>query len=114
MIITAWNSHKFTSDNGTHRVTSPLSDGPVFSYDFTTKLTLYYFILFVCKHLVTQPTLRIKNECDKHLLSTETQLRDKSSVIISSEISMSISNVLSNVEYFLVLSSVMLAPILQV
>ena len=31
--IIQWNSHNFTSDNRTHRVTSPLSDGPgFFSY----------------------------------------------------------------------------------
>ena len=50
-----WNSHNFTSDNRTHRVTSPLSDGPVFFLYFTTKLTSYYFTLFVSEHRVTSP-----------------------------------------------------------
>jgi len=50
-----WNSHNFTSDNGTHRVSSPLGDSDVFFLYFTTKLTLYYFTLFVCKHRVTSP-----------------------------------------------------------
>jgi len=44
--IVQWNSHNFTSDNRTHRVTSPLNGGPVFFLYFTTKLTSYYFTHF--------------------------------------------------------------------
>ena len=78
MAILTANTHNLTSDNGTYRVTSPLSGSPVFFVYSTTKLTSYYFTLFVCKHQVTSPHLiyRLNDECDKHLLSTILKVND--------------------------------------
>ena len=55
-----WNSDNFTSDNRTHQVTSPLSDGPIFFLYFTTKLTSYNFTLCVCKRRVTSSHLNLQ------------------------------------------------------
>ena len=65
----------------------------------------------------SQPRLRIKDEREKHLLSTQIRLLDMSRVIIFSEISMSISTVRREQCRVLVLSSVLevlLTPILKV